>query len=212
LRTAFHQKNYKIESEHGVVEACAGNARRPHLSENLLSGEAGADAVAQCFAVNDLAFEVGFGGFDDGSHLLHGVGAGFGEGFGDSGVHFGVAGTGWEIRLENGEFLGLFVDEVLAIAFSKLVDGFFALLDERLQDLDGFGFVERVDFFGFLILDGGLDAAQDAEAEFIFGAHGVNQVFLDFFGDGHAFQYSRRKERKKTYTEDTEGTEFTEKN
>jgi hypothetical protein len=157
-----------------------GHRRR--TSGDLCSRKLGADTVAQGSAVNDFAFEMGFGGFDDGTHLLHRVGAGFGDGFGDGGVHFGVAGAGGEIGLEDSKFLGFLVDEVLAIAFAELVDGFFALLDERLQDLDGFGFVERVDFFGFFVLDGGFDAAQDAQEEFVFRAHGVGEVFLDFLG------------------------------
>ena len=57
--------------------------------------------------------------------------------------------------------------------------------DESLQELDGFGFVDRADFFGFFVGDGGLDAAEDGEAEFVFGAHGVDEVFLDFFGESH---------------------------
>ena len=97
-----------------------------------------------------------------------------------------------------------FVHEILTVAFSELVDGFLSLLDECLQDLDGFGFVERVNFLGFFVLDGGLDAAQDAEPEFVLCTHGVDQVFLNFFGDTHKVQYSRRKERKKIYAEVTE--------
>ena len=139
---------------------------------------------------------MGFGGFDYGAHLFDGFGAGFGDSFGDGGVHFGVAGAGGEIGLEDGEFLGFFIDEILAVALSKLVDGFFALLDERLQDLDGFGLVESPDFFGFLILDGGFEAAEDAEAEFVFGAHGVGQVFLDFFGESHEFNIAEEKKEK----------------
>jgi hypothetical protein len=166
LRAAPYKKNSKAESEQDLRETSA-------------------DSVAKGFAVDDFAFEVGFCSLDDGAHLFDGVGAGFGHGFGDGGIHFGIAGAGWEIGLEDGEFLGLFVDEVLAVTFSELVDGFFALLDERLEDLDGFGFVERVNFLCFFVLDGGLDAAQDAEAEFVLGAHGVNQVFLDFFSDCH---------------------------
>jgi hypothetical protein len=136
--------------------------RKLHKAEREELGEARADAVAEGFAIDDFAFEVGFGGFDYGAHLFHGVCAGFGHGFGDGGIHFGIAGARWKIRLEDGEFLGLFVDKVLAIAFSELVDGLFALLDEGLQDLDGFGLVERVNFFRFFVLDGGFDAAKDA--------------------------------------------------
>jgi hypothetical protein len=76
--------------------------------------------------------------------------------------------------------------------------------------LDGFRFVERFDFFGFLVLDGGLDAAQDAQEEFVFGAHGVDEVFLDFFGDCHGFNIAEEIER--IYTEGTENTEFAEEN
>ncbi len=132
------------------------------MVEKFLSGEAGADAVTESFAVDNFTFQVGSGGFYHGTHLFYGVGRGFRHSFGDGGIHFGVAGAGGEIGLEDGEFLGFFVDEILAIAFAELVDGFFALLDEGLQDLDGFGFVERVDFLGFFVLDGGLDAAEDA--------------------------------------------------
>jgi hypothetical protein len=67
-----------------------------------------------------------------------------------------------------------------------------------LQDLDGFGFVKRADFIGFFVLDGGLDASEDAEPELVLRAHGVGQVFLDFFGESHTIQYSRRKRKKKS--------------
>lgn len=168
-------------------------------AEEAASGEARADAVAEGFAVDKLAFERGLGGFDDGAHLLHGVGAGFGDGFGNGGVHFSVAGAGGEIGFEDGELLGFLVDQILAATFAELVDGFLALLDESLQDLDGFGFVERADFFGFLVLNGGFDAAEDAEAKLVLGAHGVDQVFLDFFGESHGIQYNRRKRKELTH-------------
>ena len=74
---------------------------------------------------------------------------------------------------------------LLAIALRELLDGFLALLHEGLQDLNGFGFVERANFFDFLELDGGFDAAENAEAELVLGAHGVNDVFLDFFSETH---------------------------
>ena len=173
------------------------------------SGQFCADAVAKGFAVHDFAFQVGFGGFDDGAHLLHGVGAGFRHGFGDGGVHFGIAGAGGEIGLEDGEFLGFLVDQILAAALAELIDGFFALLDERLQDLNGLRFVERVDFLGFFVLDGGFYASEDAQTEFVFRAHGVDQVLLDFFGESHTKQYS--KKGKGFYTECTENAECTEK-
>ena len=152
-----------------------------------MSGEARANAVAQGFAIHSLAFESGFGGFDDGAHLLDGGGGGFGDRFGDGAVHLGFAGAGGKVRFDDGELPSFLVSEVLAIALSELVDGFFALLDESLQELDGFWFVDGADFFGFLVLDGGLDAAEDAEAEFVFGAHGVGEIFLDFLRESHLF-------------------------
>jgi hypothetical protein len=71
------------------------------------------------------------------------------------------------------------------VALGELFDGFLALLYESLQDLNRFGLVERADFFDFLELDGGLDAAQDAEAELVLGAHGVGQILLNSFGKTH---------------------------
>jgi len=151
----------------------------------LKLGEAVADAVAESFTIDVFAFEDGFGGFDDSAHLFDGGGGGISDGFGDGGVHFCGSGAGWEIGFEDGELFGFFFGEFGAVAFGELVDGFLALLDKRLEDLDGFVFIEGADFFDFLVLDGGFDAADDAEAQLVFGAHGVDQVFLDFFGKCH---------------------------
>ena len=73
-----------------------------------------------------------------------------------------VAGAGGEIGFEDGQLFGFFFGQLGAIAFCKLLDGFLALLDEGLQDLNGLGLVEHADFFYLFMLDGGLDAAQDA--------------------------------------------------
>src|SRR5216684_4269559 len=170
------------------AEDGALSARRRLTRRVSRSGETRADAVAQCFAVDGLAFEGGLGGFYYGTHLLDGGGGGFGDGFGDGGVHFGIAGAGGEVGLDDGELFGFLFGEVVAIAFGELLDGFLALL------------------FGFFIGDGGLDHAEDAEAELVLGAHGVGEVFLDFFGEGHGNEYSRgrRKEFNTEFTEDTE--------
>jgi hypothetical protein len=159
------------------------------------SGKARADAVAQGFAVDGFALECGFGSFHYGAHLLNGSGAGFCDGFGDGGVHFGVAGAGGEVGLDDGELFSLFLGKVVAVAFGELIDGFFALLDEGLQELDGFGLVELAKLFCFFVGDGGFDHAEDAKAELVFGAHGVGEIFLDFFGESHGDEYSRGGER-----------------
>jgi len=83
------------------------------------------------------------------------------------------------------KLLGFFADEFRAVALGELFNRFLALLYEGLQNLDGLGVVEGAYFFDFLVLDGGLDSAQDAEPQFILGAHSVDQVFLDFFGKTH---------------------------
>src|SRR5260370_38550292 len=124
------------------AEEGALSARRKLTRRVSRSGETRADAVAQCFAVDGLAFEGGLGGFYYGTHLLDGGGGGFGDGFGDGGVHFGVAGAGGEVGLDDGELFGFLFGEVVAIAFGEVLDGFLALLDEGLQELNGFGFVE----------------------------------------------------------------------
>jgi hypothetical protein len=126
-----------------------------------------------------------FRGFHDGAHLLHRGGGSFGDGFCDRGVHFGVGGGRRKIGFDDGEFFCFFVGEVGAIALGELIDRLFALLDESLEELDRFIFVERANFFGLFVLDGRLDAAKDAEAEFVLGLHCVDEVFLDFFGESH---------------------------
>jgi hypothetical protein len=146
-----------------------------------VSGEAGADTIAEGLAIDGLSFQRGFGGFDDGAHLLHGASGGFGDGSGYGGIHLGFAGAGGEIGFDNREFLGFLVDEISAVAPCELVDRLFALLDERLQQLDGLGFVQGANFFRFLVLDRGLDAAEDTQAELVLCAHGAGKIFLDFF-------------------------------
>ena len=41
------------------------------------------------------------------------------------------------------------------------------------------------------------DAAQDAQEELVFCAHSVDEVFLDFFGDGHGFNIAEEKKEKR---------------
>src|SRR5260370_29455326 len=106
-------------------------ARRKLTRRVSRSGETRADAVAQCFAVDGLAFEGGLGGFYYGTHLLDGGGGGFGDGFGDGGVHFGVAGAGGEGGLDDGELFGFLFGGVVAIAFAGVLDGFPSPLDGR---------------------------------------------------------------------------------
>ena len=151
----------------------------------LQFGEAVADEVAEGFAVYGFACEGVLGGFDDGAHLFDGSSARVGYGFGDGRIHFGGGGPGGKIGLEDFQFVGLFVDEVLAAAFGKLVDRFLALFRESLQELNGFGAVERAHFFDFLELQGRFDHAQDAETQFVLRFHSGNDVFLNLFGKRH---------------------------
>src|SRR5258708_12591793 len=66
-----------------------------------------------------------------------------------------------------------------------MVDRLFALFYEHLQNLNGFGFVEWANLFDFFVLDGRLDSPEDAEAQLLFGAHGVDQILLNFFRKTH---------------------------
>ena len=95
--------------------------------------------------------------------MLDGCGVGFGDGFIDRGIHFRDAGARGEIGLENREFFRLFFGQFRSIAFRELLDGFFALFHEHLQNLDGFAFVQGANFFNFAMLDGGFHTAQHAE-------------------------------------------------
>src|SRR6267378_1734454 len=147
--------------------------------------EAVAHAIAERLAVNGLAFQGRLGSLHDRAHLLDGVRAGFGNRLGNRRVHLGLAGAGREIRFDDGELFGFFFGEFGAVALGELFDRFLALFYERLQDLNGLRLVEYANFFDFLVLDGRLDAPQDAEAQFVFGTHGVDQILLNFFGKTH---------------------------
>src|SRR5260370_29378791 len=110
------------------AETGALRARRRLTRRVSRSGEAGADAVAEGFAVDGFAFEGGFGGFYYGAHLLDGGGGGFGDGFRDGRIHFGVAGAGREIGLDDGELFGFFCGVGGVGAFVEFVDSFFSLV------------------------------------------------------------------------------------
>src|SRR5258707_14868313 len=99
---AGRRKRINTES----AEDGALRARRKLTRRVSRSGETRADADAQCFAVDGLAFEGGLGGFYYGTHLLDGGGGGFRDGFGDGGVHFGIAGAGGGGGVEDGEVFG----------------------------------------------------------------------------------------------------------
>src|SRR5260370_13851025 len=144
-----------------------------------------AHAIAEHFAVNGFACQSRLSCRHDGAHLLDRSRGGFGDCFGDGRVHFGFAGAGGQIRFDDGELFRFLGDEFRAVAFGELVDGFLALFYEGLQNLDGFGFVEWANLFHFFVLDGRLDSPQDAEAQFLFGAHGVDQILLNFFRKTH---------------------------
>ena len=148
-------------------------------------GEAVADFVAEQFAVNGFAFEFGARGFYDGAHLFQGIGAGFGDGVLDGAMHFVVTGSGGQIFFDDGDFFGFFVREILAAALGELLDGFLALFDEGLQNLQGFQIVERAHLVNFFELQGAFDHAQDAEAQLIFFLHGRGEVALNFFDVAH---------------------------
>src|SRR2546430_9690740 len=142
-------------------------------------------SIAEDLAINGFALQSRFGGLHNRAHLLDGIRIGFGDGLGDSRIHLGLTGAGRKVRLDDGELFGFFAGEFRAVALGELLDRFLALLYERLQNLNGLGLVECADLFDFFVLDGRLDSSEDAEAQFVFGAHGVDQVLLDFFGKTH---------------------------
>src|SRR5258708_1278164 len=99
---AGRRKRISTES----AEDGALRARRRLTRRVSRSGETRADAVAQCFAVDGLAFEGGLGGFYYGTHLLDGGGGGFGDGFGDGAGRFCIAGAGGGGGREDGARFG----------------------------------------------------------------------------------------------------------
>src|SRR5258708_8505610 len=109
------------------AETVALRARRRLTRRVSRSGEAGADAVAEGFAVDGFAFEGGFGGFYYGAHLLDGGGGGFGDGFRDGRVHFGVAGAAGRISTHDCQPLFFFFDPVSSASLFQFSPVFFSL-------------------------------------------------------------------------------------
>ena len=149
-------------------------------------GEALADFIAESFAVHGFAFELRAGGLYHRAHLFQRVGPGFGDGFFDGAAHFVIAGSGGQILFDNFYFLGFFIGEILTSALCELLDGFLALLDERLQDLQGLHIVEWAHFVNFFELERAFDHAQDAEAQLVLFFHGSGQVALDAVNVSHS--------------------------
>src|SRR5580692_5419166 len=147
--------------------------------------EALADFVTEQFAVNGFAFEFGARGFYHPAHLFQGIGAGFGNGFFDGAMHFVVAGSGGQIFFDDGDFFGFLVRQIFAAALAELFDGFLALFDERLQDLQRLEIVERAHFVDFFELQSAFDHAQDTEAQLVLLFHGRGEVALNFFDVSH---------------------------
>ena len=152
--------------------------------------EALADFVAQEFSVDGFAFELGARGLDHRAHLLRRVRAGLGDGVFDGAQNFRVVGSGRKIVFDDFDFARFFFREIVAAAFCELLDGFVALFDERLQDLQRFQIFERAHLFDFFVFQRGLDHAQDAQAQFVFFLHGRGQIFLDMFHQAHVFEFS----------------------
>src|SRR5260370_35120610 len=86
---AGRRKRINTES----AEDGALRARRRRTRRVSRSGETRADAAAQCFPVDGVAFEGGLGGFYYGTPLLDGGGGCFGGGVGNGRVLFGVPGA-----------------------------------------------------------------------------------------------------------------------
>lgn len=151
----------------------------------LQLGETVADAVAERLAVDGFAGESFSGRFDDGTHLFKGGSAQIGYGFFDGSIHFCLGSAGGEIGFEDLEFAGLLIDEILPAAFGELLDRFLALFDESLEQLNRFRLIEGTNLFDFFQLKRGFHHAEDAEAQFVLGFHGGNDVFLNLFGKRH---------------------------
>src|SRR6266404_2338495 len=180
-RTAMVSGSGIVKSEHDE-----SGRRGKKFPRNLAkSRNAVAHQIAECLSIDGLAFESRLRGFHDRAHLFDGIRARLGNGFGDGGVHLRFARSRRQIGLDDSEFLGFLFGQLRPVAFGKLLDGFLALLHQRLQDLNGFRLVQRANLFDFPVFDGRFDSSQDAEAQFVFRAHGVDQILLNFLGKTH---------------------------
>jgi len=112
--------------------------------------------------------------------------AGFGDCFGDGRVHFSLACAGGQIRFDDGELFRFLGDEFGSVAFGKMVDRLFALFLRAFAKSEWLR-LRRVgeSFSTSLCLIAALIPRRTLRRSFLFGAHGVDQILLNFFRKTH---------------------------
>jgi len=131
-----------------------------------------AHAVAQQFAVNRLASSAALAPFTTAPICLMEFAPVSAIALLIARIHLRLAGAGWQIRFDDGEFLGFFSASP-AVALGELLDRLLALFYERLQYLMDFRLVHGAHFFDFFVLDGRLDSRSTLRRSSSFCAHGI---------------------------------------
>ncbi len=111
--------------------------------------------------------------------------AGRSDGLADQGIDVGVAQLGGQVALQQDDFSGLLVDQVLAVAGLELHQRFLALLDHLLENAQNLIVVEGDAFVHFALLDGRSDHADDTEPLLLAGAHRRLHVIRNALFEGH---------------------------
>src|SRR5262245_36073988 len=98
------------------------------------------------------------------AHVLHGRGAGRGDGVADERVELGAVELGGEVAGEQGDLGGFLRHEIGAVAGLELGDGFLALLDHLVDDREHLRIVELNALVDLALLDARLEHANTGKA------------------------------------------------
>src|SRR6185312_3156668 len=118
-------------------------------------------------------------------HVLHSRRTHFRDGGFHSGNNLRFSGGLGQISFDQYNLSRFFVRHFLPTALGELLDGLFALFDQRSQNLLRFFVIEWSHLLHFFILEGALDHAQGGELLLRTGFHCLSNIFLNLFNQAH---------------------------
>ena len=136
----------------------------------------------------------GHDGGDDLAHLAGRGGAHFGDGGIDEGGQFFFGQGLGQIALDDGQFGGFLVGQILTAGGGILLDGVLTLLAFLDDEVEHLGIVQGAAGTAQVhqtVLDGGLEQAQDGQTHGVLGLVGLDVIFFDSFKQAHGVGMGR---------------------
>ena len=143
------------------------------MEKTRSSAELAPHELVHRFAVDRLSREPAHRRLHDATHVFRGRGAGFRNRVRDGLFERGGIERRWEIGFEYGDLGRFLLDEICAAALGELLNRVAALLDERVDDLPFFRFVEVTSFLDALVHERRFEHAEWRETRGVLLAHRV---------------------------------------